>query len=70
MSGKPPKTAAPAPHDVPSFDIAWEVRLLQDIVDEALAQGMWIVCAVWLGQTPSAAAIIKAAVVKVLMNPK
>ncbi|KAH9173904.1 hypothetical protein EDB89DRAFT_2228387 [Lactarius sanguifluus] len=37
VSGKPPKTATPAPRDAPSFDIAGEVRLLRDIVDEALA---------------------------------
>ena len=38
-SAKPPNPATPAPRDAPSFDIAGEVRLLQDIVDEALAQG-------------------------------
>ncbi|KAH9009359.1 hypothetical protein EDB83DRAFT_462115, partial [Lactarius deliciosus] len=31
----------PAPRDAPSFDIAGEERLLQEIVDEALAQGVW-----------------------------
>ncbi|KAH8980692.1 serine palmitoyltransferase [Lactarius akahatsu] len=39
VSAKPPKPATPAPRDAPSFDIAGEERLLQDIVDEALAQG-------------------------------
>ncbi|KAH9164367.1 serine palmitoyltransferase [Lactarius sanguifluus] len=39
---KPPDPAIPAPRDAPSFDIASEGRLLQDIVDEALAQGVWI----------------------------
>ncbi|KAH8980690.1 serine palmitoyltransferase [Lactarius akahatsu] len=39
VSAKPPKLATPAPRDAPSFDIAGEERLLQDIVDEALAQG-------------------------------
>ncbi len=33
------KSSNPAP---PAFDIAVEERLLQDIVDEALAQGVWI----------------------------
>ena len=33
--------ATPAPRDALSFDIAGEERLLQDIVDEALAQGVW-----------------------------
>ncbi|KAH8995908.1 hypothetical protein EDB92DRAFT_1942798 [Lactarius akahatsu] len=37
---KPPNPATPAPHDAPSFDIAGEECLLQDIVDEALAQGV------------------------------
>ncbi|KAH8988171.1 serine palmitoyltransferase [Lactarius hatsudake] len=41
-SVKPPDPAIPAPRDAPSFDIASEERLLQDIVDEALAQGVWI----------------------------
>jgi len=41
-SAKPPNPATPAPRDAPSFDIAGEERLLQDIVDEALAQGVWI----------------------------
>ncbi|KAH9166990.1 pyridoxal phosphate-dependent transferase, partial [Lactarius sanguifluus] len=38
---KPPNPATPAPHDAPSFDIAGEECLLQDIVDEVLAQGVW-----------------------------
>ncbi|KAH8984866.1 serine palmitoyltransferase [Lactarius akahatsu] len=37
----PPNPTTPAPRDAPSFDIAGEERLLQDIVDEALAQGVW-----------------------------
>ncbi|KAH9013059.1 hypothetical protein EDB85DRAFT_1835360, partial [Lactarius pseudohatsudake] len=41
-SAKPPNPATPAPRDAPSFDTAGEGRLLQDIVDEALAQGVWI----------------------------
>ncbi|KAH8988182.1 serine palmitoyltransferase [Lactarius hatsudake] len=41
VSAKPPNPANPAPRDAPSFDIASEERLLQDIVDEALAQGVW-----------------------------
>ncbi|KAH8988180.1 serine palmitoyltransferase [Lactarius hatsudake] len=41
VSAKPPNPATPAPRDAPSFDIAGEERLLQDIVDEALAQGVW-----------------------------
>ncbi|KAH9016349.1 hypothetical protein EDB85DRAFT_2207823 [Lactarius pseudohatsudake] len=45
-SAKPPtlNPATPAPRDAPSFDIACEEcrGLLQYIVDEALAQGVWI----------------------------
>jgi len=41
-SAKPSNPASAAPRDAPSFDIAVEERLLQDIVDEALAQGVWI----------------------------
>ncbi|KAH9046653.1 serine palmitoyltransferase [Lactarius hengduanensis] len=40
-SAKPAIHTTPAPRDAPSFDIAGEERLLQDIVDEALAQGVW-----------------------------
>ncbi|KAH9016170.1 hypothetical protein EDB84DRAFT_1632326, partial [Lactarius hengduanensis] len=40
-SAKPPNPATPAPRDAPSFNTAGEERLLQDIVDEALAQGVW-----------------------------
>jgi serine palmitoyltransferase len=32
----------PAPREPPSFDIAGEERVLQDIVDEVLSQGVWI----------------------------
>ena len=38
---KPVNPATPALRDAVSFDIAGEERLLQDIMDEALAQGMW-----------------------------
>ncbi|KAI9438092.1 hypothetical protein H4582DRAFT_1952659, partial [Lactarius indigo] len=41
-STKPPNPATPAPRDAPWFDIAGEERILQDIVDETLAQGVWI----------------------------
>ena len=41
-SAKAPNPATPAPRGAPSFDIADEERLLQDIVDEVLAQGVWI----------------------------
>ena len=41
-STKAPHAATPAPREAPSFDIAGEERLLQDIVDEVLAQGVWI----------------------------
>jgi serine palmitoyltransferase len=41
-SAKSPNPATPASRDAPSFDIAGEERLLQDIVDEVLAQGVWI----------------------------
>ena len=40
-SVKSVKPATPAPRDALSFDIAGEERLLQGIVDEALAQGVW-----------------------------
>ncbi|KAH8984853.1 hypothetical protein EDB92DRAFT_1818918 [Lactarius akahatsu] len=36
------RPAIPAPHEAPSFDITGEERLLRDIVNEALAQGVWI----------------------------
>ncbi|KAH9060246.1 serine palmitoyltransferase [Lactarius vividus] len=38
---KPPNPATPAPRDAPSFNIAGEECLLQEIVDEALGQGVW-----------------------------
>ena len=38
---KAPNPATPAPREPPSFDIAGEERVLQDIVDEVLAQGVW-----------------------------
>ena len=89
---KAPNPSTPAPREPPSFDIAGEERVLQDIVDEVLAQGVWITRARCLrGQElvevrPSirlavtaalsrkecerAAAIIKAAVTKVLAKRK
>ena len=39
---KAPNPSTPAPREPPSFDIAGEERVLQDIVDEVLAQGVWI----------------------------
>ena len=39
---KSPNPATAASRDAPSFDIPGEERLLQDIVDEVLAQGVWI----------------------------
>ncbi|KAN0139459.1 hypothetical protein V8E53_002960 [Lactarius tabidus] len=39
---KPPNPTTPAPREALSFDIADEERVLQDIVDEVLAQGVWI----------------------------
>ena len=41
-SAKVLNPATPAPRGVPSFDFADEERLLQDIVDEVLPQGVWI----------------------------
>ncbi|KAH9052200.1 serine palmitoyltransferase [Lactarius vividus] len=41
IPAKPSNPATPAPREAPSFDIEGEERLLQDIVDEALAQGVW-----------------------------
>ncbi|KAH9060278.1 serine palmitoyltransferase [Lactarius vividus] len=41
-SSNPPNTVTFPPREVPSFDIEAEERLLRDIVDEALAQGVWI----------------------------
>ena len=38
---KPVNPATPAQRDALSFDIAGEACLLQDITDEALAQGVW-----------------------------
>ena len=39
---KAPNPATAASQDAPSFDIPGEERLLQDIVDEVLVQGVWI----------------------------
>ncbi|KAH8978064.1 hypothetical protein EDB86DRAFT_3091106 [Lactarius hatsudake] len=41
-SAKPPNPATPALREAPSFDISGERRLMQDIVDDALAYGVWI----------------------------
>ncbi|KAI9437253.1 hypothetical protein H4582DRAFT_337246 [Lactarius indigo] len=41
VSTKPPNPATPAPREAPSFGIVDEVRLLQNFVDEVLAQGVW-----------------------------
>ena len=89
---KAPNPSTPAPREPPSLDIAGEERVLQDIVEEVLAQGVWITRARRLrGQElvevrPSirlavtaalsrkecerAAAVIKAAVMKVLAKRK
>ena len=89
---KAPNPSTPAPREPPSFDIAGEERVLQDIVEEVLAQAVWITRARRLrGQElievrPSirlaltaalsrkecerAAAVIKAAVTKVLAKRK
>jgi serine palmitoyltransferase len=40
--GKPWNPASHTPRDAPHFDIEQEERLLQDVVDEALAQGVMI----------------------------
>ena len=42
---KAPNPSMPTPCEAPSFDIAGEERMLQDIVDEVLAQGVRIICA-------------------------
>ena len=42
ISTKLSNPANPAPRDATAFDVETEGRLLQDIVDEALAQGVWI----------------------------
>jgi serine palmitoyltransferase len=39
---KAPNPMTPSPREPLSFDIAGEERVLQDIVDEVLAQGVWI----------------------------
>ncbi|KAF8259741.1 hypothetical protein EI94DRAFT_1613549, partial [Lactarius quietus] len=41
-TAKAPNRATPVPRDAPSFDIAREERVLQDIVNELPAQGLWI----------------------------
>ncbi|EEB96389.1 hypothetical protein MPER_04487 [Moniliophthora perniciosa FA553] len=39
---KPSNPASPLPRDAPQWDIAGEEKVLQDIVEEALAQGVMI----------------------------
>ncbi|KAH9025900.1 pyridoxal phosphate-dependent transferase [Lactarius hengduanensis] len=73
VSAKPPNPATPAPHDAPLFDIAGEERQLQDIVDDALAQGvirLAVTAALSRKECERAAGVIKAAVVKVLTKRK
>ncbi len=41
-AAKLPNPATPSSRDGQSFDIVAEERILQDIVDEVLAQGVWI----------------------------
>jgi serine palmitoyltransferase len=41
-AAKAPNPVTAASCDAPSFDIAGEERLLQDIVDEVLAHGVWV----------------------------
>ncbi|KAH9029591.1 hypothetical protein EDB85DRAFT_1965833, partial [Lactarius pseudohatsudake] len=75
----PPNPATPAPRDAPSFDIAGEERLLQDIVEEALAQELVearpsirlaVTAALSRKECERAASVIKAAVVKVVTKRK
>jgi serine palmitoyltransferase len=89
---KVPNPSTPALREPPSFDIAGEERVLQDIVDEVLAQGVWITrvrrlrgqelvearpsirlavtAALSRKECERAAAVIKAAVTKVLAKRK
>ncbi|KAH9164356.1 hypothetical protein EDB89DRAFT_2141355 [Lactarius sanguifluus] len=74
---KPPDPAVPAPCDAPSFDIASEGRLLQDIVDEALELAevppsirLAVMAALSRKECKCAAAVVKAAVIKVLIKRK
>ena len=80
-SVKPVNPATLAPRDGVSFDIAGNERVLQDIVAEVLAQGVWITRArpsIRLAVTAAlsrkecerAAGVIKAAVAKVLVKRK
>ncbi|KAN0139158.1 hypothetical protein V8E53_003047, partial [Lactarius tabidus] len=39
---KAPNSTTPAPPEPPSFEIACEERVLQDIVDEEFAQDVWV----------------------------
>ncbi|KAI9435946.1 hypothetical protein H4582DRAFT_2100036 [Lactarius indigo] len=41
VSAKPPNPATPVLREAPSFDIVDEERLLQDLVEEVLTQGVW-----------------------------
>jgi serine palmitoyltransferase len=47
-AAKAPNPTITTFRDAPSFDITSEERLLQDIMDEVLAQGVWIARARWL----------------------
>ena len=89
---KTPNQYTPAPREPPSFDIAGEEHVLQDVADEVLVQGVWITRArrlrgqelveirqsIRLAVTAAlsrkecerAGAVIKAAVMKVLVKRK
>ena len=89
---KAPNPSTPAPREPPSFDIAGEEHVLQDVADEVLVQGVWITRArrlrgqelveirqsIRLAVTAAlsrkecerAGAVIKAAVMKVLVKRK
>ncbi|KAI0048661.1 serine palmitoyltransferase [Auriscalpium vulgare] len=41
-AGKPSNPASVQPREPPVFDIEGEERLLQEIIDEAMAQGVWV----------------------------
>ncbi|KAH9160871.1 hypothetical protein EDB89DRAFT_2081218 [Lactarius sanguifluus] len=74
-SAKLPNPATPVQLKAPSFDIADEERLLQDIVDKALAQGRARASAslsrlLSCKKSERAASVIWAAVMKVLAKRK
>ncbi|KAI9438097.1 hypothetical protein H4582DRAFT_2148192 [Lactarius indigo] len=83
LQENPPNPATPAARDVPWFDIASEERILQDIVDETLAQGVLygrdcagrsslrhVRVSGSLSREERAGGVIKAAVVRVLTKRK